>query len=300
MPKTPGGKKPSETELHRKFVTPQPGETITSKATGNSYVMGDFIGEGSFGIVYACKDTWDNDLAVKVLKPIDTYENVKEAADYEFAKLLQLRNPYITHIYDAFEYRDTFYIITERCYCPVRNLFSERDFEGPMWIMPIARCLLQAVYFMHLHRYVHQDIHPGNVFVMFPNNEINLAEKKAVQCKLGDFGVAKVFSQVDAKNTLNQWMVPPEVLMPSEFGPIDHRMDIYQSALLLLQVGLSKELHFSREEIIEGRPRELAMYLPSPYKHALEKALRRHADSRTIGALELWRELNGHSQAHKK
>jgi hypothetical protein len=37
--------------------------------------MGDKIGEGHFGVVYSCKDVWENDLAAKVLKPIGTYEN---------------------------------------------------------------------------------------------------------------------------------------------------------------------------------------------------------------------------------
>ena len=43
-----------------------------------------------------------------------------------------LRHPYITYVYDAFGYRDTFYIITERCYCPVSGLFTLEGFRGPM------------------------------------------------------------------------------------------------------------------------------------------------------------------------
>jgi serine/threonine-protein kinase len=65
-----------------------------------------------------------NHLAAKVLKPIGSYEKVKAAAEAEFIKLLQLRNPYSTSVYDAFEYLDTFYIITERCHSPVTDLFA--------------------------------------------------------------------------------------------------------------------------------------------------------------------------------
>jgi len=55
-------------------IPPAIGEVITSILTGNSYTMGEKIGEGNFGVVYACKDIWENDLAAKVLKPNDTYE----------------------------------------------------------------------------------------------------------------------------------------------------------------------------------------------------------------------------------
>ncbi len=79
--------------------------------------MGERIGEGYFGVVYACTDGWRNDLAVKVMKPVRSYEDVRTATTSEVQRLLALRHPYITYVFDAFEYRDTFYIVTERCYC---------------------------------------------------------------------------------------------------------------------------------------------------------------------------------------
>jgi serine/threonine protein kinase len=97
-------------------VTPTSGEVITSEATGNTYTMGEKIGEGNFGVVYSCVDVWNNNLAVKVLKPLGPYEKVKAAAEAELGKLLFLRHPHITYVFDAFEYRATFYIVTERCY----------------------------------------------------------------------------------------------------------------------------------------------------------------------------------------
>ena len=113
---------PAPHEKH--FTPPSPGESITSLATNNTYTIGNKIGEGSFGIVFECSDIWHNDLAVKVLKPIGTYEKVLAGAVGERDKLLRLRHPYVTFVFDAFEYRDTFYIVTERCYCPLQELFG--------------------------------------------------------------------------------------------------------------------------------------------------------------------------------
>lgn len=273
-------------------IPPKAGEVITSLASRNTYTMGEAIGEGHFGIVFSCVDVWGNDLAAKVLKPIGTYEKVRASAEAELQKLLTLRHPNITYVFDAFEFRDTFYIITERCYSPLTQLLRWKEFNGLGWLMPIARCLLQAVHYIHLNEYVHQDIHPGNVFAAFAKDELSPTEPGAIQFRLGDLGVAKLFGEVNPTNTLAQWMLPPEVLDASEFGPLDFRIDIYHVGLLLLQLANSRELQFSREEILAGRPREMALALPPPYSFALEKALRRHVAYRTASAMELWRDLH--------
>ena len=68
----------SVAERPANWVTPpNPGEIITSEATGNSYTMGTKIGEGHFGLVYNCVDVWNNNLAAKVMKPLGPYEKVK-------------------------------------------------------------------------------------------------------------------------------------------------------------------------------------------------------------------------------
>jgi serine/threonine-protein kinase len=254
--------------------------------------MGESIGEGSFGLVFACFDGWGNDLAAKVLKPTRSYDELRAAALGELQRLLVLRHPHITYVYDAFEYRDTFYIITERCYCPLTQLFKLPDFNGQLWIIPIARCLLQAVQYLHVNQYAHQDIHPGNVFAAFSRDEIQPSEPGSIHFKLGDLGVSKVFGELDAANTLADWIKPPEAIDPGEYGPLDRRIDIYHLGLLFLQLAYSKEIRFSREEILAGRPREMALELPPPLNFALEKALRRHAAFRTGTAEELWRDLH--------
>lgn len=283
---------PSSEQSKKLAIQPSPGEVITSLLTGNTYTIGGQIGEGNFGIVYSCKDVWQNDLAAKVLKPIGTYEKVKAAAEAEFVKLIQLRNPYITFVYDAFEYRDTFYIITEYCFKPLTWLFSIEKFNGLVWIIPIARCLLQAIHYLHINNYVHQDIHLGNVFAAFVKDEMVPDSKSIIQFKLGDLGVAKLLHEVDASNTRAQWMVPPEILNAAEFGPIDNRIDIYHVGLLFLELACGKALRFTKEEILNGKPREMALNLPVPYNFAIEKTLRRHVEYRTATAMEIWRDLH--------
>jgi eukaryotic-like serine/threonine-protein kinase len=273
-------------------VPPNPGETITSLLTNNTYTFGEKIGEGFFGLVFGCVDVWDNSLAVKVLKAKAPYEVIEKAGTDEFNKLMTVRHPHVTYVFDVFHLDETIYIVTERCHCPLSNLFALEGFDGKMWIKAIARCLLQAVNYLHLHGYVHQDIHLNNVFVSYARDELIENPHGALNFKLGDLGVAKLLSEVDATNTRAQWMLPPEVLDSKEFGPLDHRIDIYHCGLLFLHLLTGTEIRFTNEEILAGRPRALALQLPAPYSFALEKALRRHVAARTASAMELWRDLN--------
>lgn len=278
-------------EMPSRFVIPPaPGEVIMTTNTKNLYTMHHKIGEGFFGIVFACTDQWNNDLAAKILKANGTYEAIRVAALAETHKLQSLRHPSITYIYDTFEYRDTFYIITERCTFPLSHIFNP-PFEPPIWLEPVARSLLQAVHYLHVNGYAHQDIHLGNVLIASSKSEMNTTGPAAIKFKLGDLGVSRLLEELDAANTMKDAIRPPEARDSKEFGPMDLRVDIYQIGLLLLQMARSEIMQFTPDEIVAGRPRELALQLPPPLNTALEKALRRHVMHRTENVVELWRDL---------
>jgi len=278
----------------RSFVLPSPGLVIIANITGNVYTISSQIGEGNFGHVFECKDTWDNALAAKVFKPRgQDYDVVKANATREFHTLTHLRHPFITYVYDAFEFQDTFYIITERCFGPFADYVEQNWFDGSLWIQPIARCLLQAVQYMHTAGVVHKDIHMGNVFANTLKNEMGSPTNKfGWNFKLGDMGISSPIAEMQAtKSMFAPWMIPPEALDPDRFGPLDHRVDLYHCGLLFLQILRGKKIAFTPEQIMAGLPREMALELPMPYKLALEKALRRRVSFRTASASELWRDL---------
>ena len=275
------------------FTPPSEGEAITSEVTRNTYRIGRVIGSGNFGVVYECSDTWNNQLAVKVLQPKGTYEHIRDQALAEYQKLLMLRHPNITYVFDAFEYRHTFYIVFERCAQSIGDMIQRENFSGRLWLPAISRCVLQAVHFIHVNGLAHQDIHAGNVLSRWIEDEMLPKEHSAITFKVADLGISKLVSEMDAANTiLADWMRAPESLNPQEFGTMDHRMDIYHCGLLFLQVLLGRALIFTQDEVLAGGPRNLALELEQPYRTALEKALRRHVDFRTASALELWRDLN--------
>ena len=147
---------------------------------------------------------------------------------------------------------------------------------------------------MHVQQLVHCDIHARNVMARFIPDEM-VPKESVLTFKLGDFGLAKLKNALNPDGVFLDPIRPPEAIRHDEFGPLDHRMDIYHIALLLLQLLIGPR-EFSREERLAGTPRELALNCEPPYSFALEKALRRHAVYRTASALELWRDLRSKAE----
>lgn len=275
-----------------KLTFPKKGEAITSSQTNNTYTIGELIGEGNFGLVYACDDAWGNRVAVKVLKPKGTYQDVKTACIKERDKLFFLRHPYITYLYDVFEYRNAFYIVTERCDMTLANMMKVRNFDGRVWLRPVAHCILQAVHFIHTQGYLHQDIHVGNVFSTFVKDELLPDDKQAIQFKVGDLGISRLIEEVSSESTMANWMRPPEILSPTEFGNPDQRVDIYHLGLLFLQMILGGDIRFTPKEILKGRPGVIANLLRIPEGKVISRALAPKVKDRISSAMEFWSELD--------
>lgn len=280
----------------KQFVPPRLGEAIN--CNGINYFIGQVLGNGSFGVVYECLDEWNNRLVAKVLSPNDKpYEQVRYEWEKELNHLKNLRHPNITYIHQAFECRDTFYIIIERCEITLKQLTSQYGFNGSLWLPYIARDILHGLDFIHSHGYVHKDLHLENIFL---SNQYDLLFPYKVPVssfKIADFGITNLEGFVRQPNTLlAQWMLAPEALNSQSFGLVGRKMDIYHVALILLQVLMGNQINFSNEEILAGLPRKTAESLNSPYSYVLSKALRRHVDTRTSSAIEMWRDIKSSIQ----
>ena len=84
-----------------------------------TYIVGAQVGAGNFGIVWHCTDPFGTDQVVKVLKPLQPIQYLRERALAEVQKAFYLRHPNIKYVYDYFEHRDTLHIVYERCGLPL-------------------------------------------------------------------------------------------------------------------------------------------------------------------------------------
>jgi serine/threonine-protein kinase len=287
---TPGGN--NDNPVARRFTPPREGEVIHYQEC--NYYLGKYIGEGSWGAVFHCTDDWENELVAKILIPRNrTYEAVKDGWIKELRNLVKLRHPNITFVYDAFEYRDTFYIIIERCALPFYELIQTPDVKGEEWLPIVAHSVLQGIAFIHKQGYVHKDIHPGNVFSSMIRDKMVPARDPVIVFKIGDLGISNLEAEMDVFNTMvGRWMTPPEFLEPDRFGKIGKPVDIYHAGLLFLSLLLGRIPAFTEGEILEGKPRNMAEKLNSAYSPAIAKALRRHVDNRTQTAIDFWKDIS--------
>lgn len=272
------------------FRPPQGGTVIDNG--GKRYFLGKHIGKGAFSYVYECADEWGNQLVAKVLLPNRSYEEVRKQWLHELNNLFHLRHPNITYIHDAFEYQDTFYLIVERCNSTLLDMLKEDNFQGEAWLPYVARDVLQAIEFIHRSGYVHKDIHHGNIFVLWQQNNLGGSQDSSLVFKVGDLGITKLQGNIKAIGTiLAPWMLPPESINPGKYGLIGRGVDIYHVGLLLLSLLLRHIPSFNHQEILDGQPRKMAANHPSPYGAAIARALRRHVKYRTPTALDFWRDI---------
>lgn len=280
----------------KKFTPPAKGEAIN--VDGHYYFVGEELGKGAFGVVYECTDEWSNELVAKILIPRNkSYEEIRENWASELTKLRELRHPNITYIHAAFEYKDTFYLILERCSFTLDVLINYKDLTPDRWIPWVARDILQGLEYIHANGYIHKDIHVGNVHVSQSFDRMVPSRDPVWSFKIADLGISRLETEVRAFNTLlAQWMLPPEAIDPQEFGAVSRTTDIYHVGLLLLAIANKGTPSFTSDEIIAGRPRLMAEACGSAYAEVIGRALRRHVDKRTQSAIQFWREIQGVAQ----
>lgn len=276
LPPTPGA-----------FRLPRPGDQIRHR--GNEFRIGDRMGEGFFSTVFECTDLWGNWQVAKVLKPRGTPEDMYERWLGETRRLIELRHPNITYVFDAFFAERVFYIILERCGNSLKDFFGP-DADGPKTALvgPVARGVLQALSFVHGHRIVHKDVHLGNVFISQPRNELTGFPGSWWGFKLGDFGIANEEARVRAGTELANWILPPEGLDPATYGPVTPRTDLYHVGLLLFQLATGRLEAFDEAGIRAGKPKERCLNLGTPMAEAIAWGLEADPLLRPASALEYW------------
>jgi serine/threonine protein kinase len=163
--------------------------------------------------------------------------------------------------------------------------------EAVSLLEPIAHALTLA----HERGIAHRDVKPGNIFLLAE------AADDAVNCKLLDFGVAKVDGDAPADSFLARSFTPeygaPEQFSP-ELGPTGPRTDVFALALVLVEVVTGREPR-GAGTVTELRARACDPELPLvPSAHGvavplgvervLTRALTVHPDERFANARTFW------------
>lgn len=148
---------------------------------GSRYTVQEMIGEGSYGIIYQCRDQQSGHVvAVKQSRP-SKGDYAKELLNREAAIISSLQHPQIPAYLDFFtDSRHSYLVMSYMDGDTLEDLIFEYGMKyGEAECLHIALQLLELVRYLHEQGYVHLDLRIPNV--LFKDGRIHLI----------DFGLAR-------------------------------------------------------------------------------------------------------------
>ncbi|KAL0249442.1 hypothetical protein GEMRC1_004674 [Eukaryota sp. GEM-RC1] len=176
------------------------------------------VGEGTYGVVYKCKDTETGQLvALKKIRLENEDEGIPSTAIREISLLKELRHPNIVRLENIIHNDSRLYLVFE---------FLDQDLKkhvdalggqrlSPVLVKSYLFQLLAGIEFCHAHRVLHRDLKPQNLLI-----------DRQGCLKLADFGLARAFGIPVRKYThevVTLWYRAPEILLGAQHyaTPVD-------------------------------------------------------------------------------
>ncbi len=179
------------------------------------YVLGDALGEGGSGVVYAAQDPeLDRKLAIKVVRPMAT---TQARLMREAQAMARLSHPNVVQVHDVGTFGDEVFVAME--YVDGWTLrewlaLEKRKSRAILHTFVLAGRGLAAA---HDAGFVHRDFKPDNVLV-----------GRDGSVRVTDFGLARIHFDSSARVTsANQVVGTPGYMAPEQYrnGPPDPRSD---------------------------------------------------------------------------
>jgi serine/threonine protein kinase/tetratricopeptide (TPR) repeat protein len=203
----------------------------------NKYIIQELLGIGGSGRVYRISDPDSpDDLALKVFRSTDTGEDTTSRLRFrrEFRAASRLEHPHLVRVFetgilDNQEYYTMEYVdgsdFEEHLDQFTTSLVGPDTFNSPERVQHILDLMIQiadALAYLHINRYVHRDIKPGNVLVSFDGT-----------VKLADFGLVRDMGSSHLTHTgaiigTVEYMSPEQTVT----AKVDSRSDIYSLGLM--------------------------------------------------------------------
>ncbi|XP_064476791.1 serine/threonine-protein kinase STK11-like isoform X2 [Ornithodoros turicata] len=200
------------------------------------YIMGDVLGEGSYGKV---KEILDSETlsrrAVKILKKrkLRKIPNGEQNVQREMKLLRQLDHKNVIKLVDVLynEEKQKMYMVMEYCVCVMQELLDSVDAKRfPIWQAHGYFCqLLDGLEYLHSMGIVHKDIKPGNL--LLTNCET---------LKISDLGVAEALDRFAKDDTCHTSQGSPAFQPPEIANGLESfsgfKVDIWSSGVTLFNI----------------------------------------------------------------
>uniref|UniRef100_A0A6I8N484 Serine/threonine-protein kinase STK11 n=1 Tax=Ornithorhynchus anatinus TaxID=9258 RepID=A0A6I8N484_ORNAN len=197
------------------------------------YLMGDLLGEGSYGKV---KEVLDSETlcrrAVKILKKkkLQRIPNGEANVKKEIQLLRRLRHNNVIELVDVLynEEKEKMYIIMEYCVCGLQEILD----SVPEKRLPVCQAhgyfhqLIDGLEYLHSQGIIHKDIKPGNL-LLTTNGML----------KISDLGVAEALNPFIEEDTCRTSQGSPAFQPPEIANGLEtfsgFKMDIWSAGVTL-------------------------------------------------------------------
>jgi len=192
----------------------------------NRYELGEFLGRGGFGVVFAAHDRiLRSEVALKFLHPgLSRSPRKFQRVRREINLSRRIVDSRIVRVFSLESWQELFFLVMERVhgrslgdYLAERKDVSWEDFK------PVFMQILNGVGILHRHGIVHRDLKPSNIFLV------------AEGIKILDFGMAKAMDDPEQTSELGEVVGSPLYMSPEQIAarPVGVASDIYQLGLIL-------------------------------------------------------------------
>ncbi|KAF5225226.1 hypothetical protein ECC02_001772 [Trypanosoma cruzi] len=195
------------------------------------YIIGEYLGEGSTGIVFRVSDALTKkDYVLKQISLESVGAEERLRAKKEILVMNDVDHPNIVKFRESFSGANSVNIIMEHCESTLEELIERRQADGgePFpedVIIEWMAELLCALAYLHSRSILHRDIKTSNIFITGKNH-----------VKLGDFGVCTVLTStsVAARSMIGTPLYfSPEVC---EEEPYDQRSDVWSLGVVFYEM----------------------------------------------------------------
>jgi tRNA A-37 threonylcarbamoyl transferase component Bud32 len=220
--------------------------------------LGDVIGRGGMGEVYAATRSDGSEAAVKLLRrDVLAQPDMVRRFEREAKIVESIHSPHIVTVYAVGgEDAPLPYIAMERL--RGEDLVSQVRARGSLPLeeaIALVREVCEGLRVAHLAGVVHRDLKPANLFhaeLDVGPGGVTPPEAGTRYWKILDFGVSKFLQSSDATLTTNQVLGTPHYMSPEQAArrPVDARTDLYGLGTIVYRV-LTGKLAFPKSDVNE-------------------------------------------------
>lgn len=195
------------------------------------------LGKGTYGEVYECQDSYNNNQLVAVKKLISKCKQligVPATTVREIGILRTVNHPNIVSLLAMDMDPSSVYLVFEMMQTDLQHFMNKLPNYDPLpvsFIRSVMAQLLSSLDYLHGLRIFHRDLKPANILISFNNG--------APYIKIADFGLSRTIHQPFrpySSDILTMWYRAPELCLDPKESDYGIGVDIWSAGVIFLDM----------------------------------------------------------------